>query len=203
MSDALSDAFYRAAVRAHGHGPQAVGWSTACAQRSRFRIIDEALDLHGARLLDVGCGLGAMYEYLREHGRAVEYVGIDPVPEMIARARERLPDAEFHELSLEQAREDARIEFGSFDFVVASGIFSRRGRCSPARVAFAARLMFEACREAAMFNSLSARIARNRGRGFRVDPAEVCALLLDITPHLAMRHDPGIGDVAFTLRRAG
>jgi SAM-dependent methyltransferase len=48
----------------------------------------------GARtLLDVACGTGAHLEYLSDY----EVEGIDLDPEMLAVARERLPDVTFHE----------------------------------------------------------------------------------------------------------
>jgi SAM-dependent methyltransferase len=43
----------------------------------------------GGRMLDVGCGAGALALALAPHAR--EVVGVDPVPELLARARERAP----------------------------------------------------------------------------------------------------------------
>jgi SAM-dependent methyltransferase len=47
------------------------------------------------RALDVGCGTGRHTARLAQEGHDV--VGIDPSPEMLARARERLPDVDFRE----------------------------------------------------------------------------------------------------------
>lgn len=45
----------------------------------------------GERLLDVGCGTGALLKPLSERYPAALLVGVDPVPEMLTVARRRLP----------------------------------------------------------------------------------------------------------------
>jgi SAM-dependent methyltransferase len=56
----------------------------------------EALGPDGAgrRVLDLGCGAGPLGRRLRAHGFATW--GLDLSPALIALARERMPDAEFH-----------------------------------------------------------------------------------------------------------
>src|SRR5215218_11512873 len=43
------------------------------------------------RLLDVGCGTGSLLERLSKHHPAALLSGVDPVPEMLAIARRKLP----------------------------------------------------------------------------------------------------------------
>ena len=201
MCDESNGDFYRRALRRHGTGPKAVGWTSGRAQADRFRIIDEAVDLDGARILDVGCGLGALYDYLAARGRRIDYVGIDAVPGMVSRARAMCPEGEFRATSLEGLHAAAACAPHSFDYVVASGIFARRADCSMDTVLRTAEVMFGLCRRAVVFNSLSARSPRNARRGFAIDPADALPGLMEITPALAMSHHPRIGDVSFVLRR--
>jgi ubiquinone/menaquinone biosynthesis C-methylase UbiE len=57
-------------------------------------VIEEALaPLAGKRLLDIGCGAGALARSLSERGARV--AGIDPNPEAVAVARESVPDGAF------------------------------------------------------------------------------------------------------------
>jgi ubiquinone/menaquinone biosynthesis C-methylase UbiE len=50
------------------------------------------------RLLDVGCGTGALLQHLAQQHPATQLSGVDPVPEMLANARRRLPpDVELRE----------------------------------------------------------------------------------------------------------
>jgi len=74
----------------------------------------------GARLLDVGCGTGALLERLAHNFPQATLVGVDPVPEMRAVARERLPAST--ELG-EGWAEELPFEDDSFDMVVSCNVF--------------------------------------------------------------------------------
>jgi SAM-dependent methyltransferase len=68
----------------------------------------------GRRVLDAGCGAGRTCEWLVEQG--AEVVGIDASPEMLGRARERVPAASF---ALADLANPLAFEDGSFDIAVA------------------------------------------------------------------------------------
>jgi ubiquinone/menaquinone biosynthesis C-methylase UbiE len=72
------------------------------------------------RALDVGCGTGALLRRLSESHPAAQLSGVDPVPEMLAVARRRLPaDVELREGWAE------RLPFADeqFDVVVSCNMF--------------------------------------------------------------------------------
>ena len=64
-------------------------------------VVREILDglPHGVAL-DAACGTGRHTAYLAELGHKV--IGVDTSPEMLARAREKVPDGEFHEADLHE-----------------------------------------------------------------------------------------------------
>src|SRR3954447_5484559 len=71
--------------------------------------VDRLIQEHrpGARtLLDVACGTGAHLEHLKDY----ELEGLDLDPEMLAIARERLPDVAFHEGDLVEFDLDRRFD---------------------------------------------------------------------------------------------
>jgi SAM-dependent methyltransferase len=69
----------------------------------------------GRRVLDAGCGAGRTSEWLAEQG--AEVIGIDASPEMLRRARERVPAASF---AVADLAEPLAFEDGSFDVAVAA-----------------------------------------------------------------------------------
>src|SRR5690349_642730 len=87
-------ASYRETLAAHGSVAEGVKMSPA-GQRDRFAQLTRIGDLHGHSLVDVGCGVGDFYAYLREHVEPLDYLGVDLMPEMAQRAGERYPEARF------------------------------------------------------------------------------------------------------------
>jgi len=69
-------------------------YSSRDVQQSLFERAVDALPPRG-RILDVGCGLGHLYDFIDGHGHSIaSYRGIDVSPAMIAGARARLGERE-------------------------------------------------------------------------------------------------------------
>jgi ubiquinone/menaquinone biosynthesis C-methylase UbiE len=74
----------------------------------------------GSRVLEVGCGTGALLEQIAGACPDCRIAGVDPVPEMLAVARNRLPAA----VELREAwAEQLPFEDASFDLVVSCNMF--------------------------------------------------------------------------------
>lgn len=99
---------YGESLAEHGATSQAVGWRDEASQRLRFDKLFQLVadDEDEVSVADLGCGYGAMFDYLAERlgGRLVAYVGIDVNPGMVAAARARVADprASFAEGALPQ-----------------------------------------------------------------------------------------------------
>lgn len=77
-------------------------------------------EVKGKGCLDIGCGYGAMAEYLREQ-EVASYLGIDPSGKMIAAAKERVVHQDFR-FDLGQVEELA-IEAERYDVVISRLVF--------------------------------------------------------------------------------
>jgi demethylmenaquinone methyltransferase/2-methoxy-6-polyprenyl-1,4-benzoquinol methylase len=95
------------------------GW-----RRGHRALAERAVPAAGARVLELGCGTGALTEQLL--ARDARVVAIDQNPEMLDRARERLGQVEDDRLELVEctAAEIDRFGEASFDAVAASLVLS-------------------------------------------------------------------------------
>lgn len=114
--------YYGARIAEHGPTPRGVDWNSQQSQDLRhlqfLRLLDAKPD---ASVIDLGCGYGDFFRYLRTGGRRGDYIGYDVVPSMIDAAMKLHGEAQDRRWSVgTQPKEQA-------DFAVASGIFNVKG----------------------------------------------------------------------------
>jgi SAM-dependent methyltransferase len=121
---ALVVEYYEAKLAAFGPTPRGVDWKDEASQTKRFEQLARALSLTerdtAFRIIDFGCGYGALRSFLDARGLRATYIGYDRSSQMIAAARRihaGLPDTTFTSdwASIDPA-----------DYVVASGVFNVR-----------------------------------------------------------------------------
>jgi len=121
MQKKLLEKHYSPRVNSEDKGYQILDWESEDAHLGRFRALTDQLDLSGMSILDVGCGLGDLYGFIREKKINVTYTGIDILDDMVNEAGRRYPEASF--LSGDMFSQDLFSE-GEYDVVYSSGIFN-------------------------------------------------------------------------------
>jgi SAM-dependent methyltransferase len=161
-------------------------WSDAVSQQARFHVLVEDVDLVGKTLLDVGCGLGDLWAFLKDRGIGVDYTGVDILEKMVALARSRHPEARFQ--CADVFSEDP---FGArrFDVVFCSGTFNLDLGNSREFLAEALARLFGLARQFLVFNLLHARTKDKFEHCVYYDPAEVLPMLRKFPCHVRLVED--------------
>jgi len=139
-------------------------------------------------LLDWGCGLGDLLEYLRFQGFTGTYIGADINKEFIAEARKKYADdprASF--FVSDSLRDAARLEY---DYCLLSGVFNIAAEDTGAELKNTVQTLFKGARRGVAFNALSTHAKEKKPDLAYFDPfalGEWCAR--EITPYVALRHD--------------
>lgn len=205
--DAHTDAqrrFYAQTLSEGADEAQQVGWESPTLQRLRFEALLEALapaDLlrPGVRLLDVGCGLGALYAYLQATGRTeIDYTGLDLCPEMVEGARKKYPGVHFvcgDILDFESPRKP-------FDIVFCCGGLSIQGQNTKGTEVWKrVRQMLKLARGCVAFNLQ----AKQPGEGdtdrrfWLADPAQTWRQISKLCRRFALRSDSMPGELVAHL----
>lgn len=177
--------FYTELVQKHGIFPRSLDWGSEVSQELRFDVLAKIGNLNGKSLLDVGCGLGDLLNYLQTHDTKADYTGYDITPIMIELAQKRFPHANFQVSDLLDET-DAQPQF---DYVFASGIFYLRQVEGIGYLGAMVRKMFSLCRKGIAFNTLSILALNRNPDEFYADPSQVLTMCLEITPSVILRHD--------------
>ncbi|WP_295157024.1 class I SAM-dependent methyltransferase [uncultured Brachyspira sp.] len=98
-------------------------WESEEAQTSRFKTLLDNFDIRKSILLDVGCGLGHLAEYIDKHNIDTYYIGIDIMPEMIERAKKKTFKNINPQFMTMDFFKNSDIE-DDFDYIYSSGIFN-------------------------------------------------------------------------------
>lgn len=103
-----------------GVNPRGAGWNGEPAQTTRFEQLARIIGRDGGfSVNDLGCGYGALYDYLRSRFGDFSYTGYDVSDAMIAAAEKQHSDDA-------TARFVVSSELEPADYGIASGIFSLR-----------------------------------------------------------------------------
>jgi SAM-dependent methyltransferase len=114
--------YYTSKLAAYGPTPQGVDWNGAASHELRHRQFLRLLDgVPDASLLDLGCGFGDFFRFLRAEGHRGQYIGYDIAPNMIAEAL-RLHGQGADRQWLVGAKPEEAV-----DFAIASGILNVKG----------------------------------------------------------------------------
>ena len=113
--------YYSEKLALYGQDPRGVDWNGKESQWLRFQQLTKIIDSpESYSINDLGCGYGALFEFLSQSGEHFEYCGIDISADMIAAAAERFG-------GLGNARFVVAGEPpGIADYGIASGIFNVR-----------------------------------------------------------------------------
>lgn len=198
---------YEDALAHFGPSVQGVDWPNAEDLQTRFNVMLSGVPHTDGpvRLLDVGCGVGLLFDHLVDHivPGSWTYAGLDISPAMIEQARRRHPQARFMVRDL-----IANPDLGeTFDFAILNGVFTvKRELPQAAMENFVQALLssvWPLCRLGLAFNVMSTHLAQTREDLFHwpMDSAVGFASRA-LSPEVRVRADYGLFEYTTFVYRA-
>ena len=184
---------YQSLLAEHGPCSKAVQWADDKTQRKRFEVLSEISESMES-VLDVGCGLGHYYTFLRNTGRECVYEGVDIVPEFIDIANQMMSgDISGNAVLIDT---DGDLPKGH-DFGILSGAFNNAMDDNWGFMTSMLRKMYGAANKGIAFNALTSHVDYVDDGLFYVDPTRVIDFCkIELGGHPILRHD-------YTLRPNG
>lgn len=184
---------YRDRIDEKGTTPEGLFWDSEESMQTRFGVAADTVDFERATVLDVGCGFGDLYGYLRQNGHTPEtYHGIDVSEVVLAEARDRYGDAPA--VSFER-RNILRDPYESEQFDVAAVFGAMWNKLeSIDNEAYIRRFMRTcfACADTVVVNALSSYRQGDWSYEefvYYYDPRTVFGYAQELTRNVRLRHD--------------
>ena len=195
--------YYSAKLAEHGQTPQGVDWNGEGAQALRFEQLIRVLPAAGEYSInDIGCGYGALVDFLKARGQAFTYAGNDISADMVLAAGERYSTELNVRFSLGNAPEKMA------EYSVASGIFNVRHAHSDAEwlsyIHATLDMLDQSSERGFAFNCLTSYSDAERMRDY-LYYADPCALFdhckRRYSRQVALLHDYGLYEFTVLVRK--
>jgi SAM-dependent methyltransferase len=195
--------YYSAKLAEHGATPRGVDWNGEESQMLRFKQLTKVIrQPKGFLLNDLGCGYGALYDYLQTKYQDFTYTGCDVSSDMILAACGR--GASYHNAKFIVAAAPPEIA----DYGIASGIFNVRLGQSDAKwydyLKATLDVLDRTSQHGFAFNCLTSysNTEKMRSHLYYADP---CALFnlckRRYSRHVALLHDYGLYEFTIIVRK--
>jgi cyclopropane fatty-acyl-phospholipid synthase-like methyltransferase len=172
MSHDILVKHYQSLLAEHGDSSRSLQHFDRASQFRRFELLTSHIAGSDFTLLDVGCGLGHMLDYLNESGHLPSaYLGIDIVPEFIELAKKRHDSFANANFRKQDIQTDSMTT--TFDHVAICGIFNNVLPDNWEFIFETLRKSFEVARLSLSFNLLSTYVDYQDPTLFYADPLRV------------------------------
>ena len=188
---------YESCLDMHGDSHLGVDWPRAQDVETRLRVM---LDLlrddrsEKVTLLDLGCGLSHLAEYLqKKEFKNIEYSGLDLSEKFVKISKGKFPSHTYYCLDI-LTDSDGLPEF---DYIVMNGIFTQKRSLSFEEMFSFLRQMvkvaFSKCRKGLAFNVMSGNVDWERGEAFHLPFDRLADFLTsEVCRDFVFRHDYGL-----------
>jgi len=164
-----------------------VGWGNANSQKMRFSVLTEIGDLGNDTILDVGCGLGAYFDYIHNTYPNLSYTGVDINPNMIQEAQQRHSDIKF--IHTDITSDTHALKGRKFDYVFLSGALNLSANKHRDTIENIMKEMFALANKGVAINFLSIFSDYLSPGEYYCNPEEILRLAFSITQKVTLRHD--------------
>jgi len=202
---------YENCFKLYGDCSKGVDWPNEADAVKRYQVMLELIDfdrIHTIRnrisVLDFGCGLGHLYDYMKKNNFEFDYTGVDISEVFIKKCRKKYSDQHF--LCTDILKDDSEMD-KKYDYVFANGVFTEKREltfddmfCYVKQVLYK---LYSKCNYGLAFNVMSKDVDWEREDLFHLPLSDLSRFLTgDITRDYIIRNDYGLYEyTAYVYKR--
>jgi len=176
--------FFDNLVDKYGFDVRALAYGSKQSQLKKFQALFDIGIKNGDSILDVGCGFGDLYYFIKNKGIDIKYWGIDISSKVVMLANQKFPDLKIIVGDILEARGE-----NLYDYVLCTGFNCVKTGCNWANVKMAIKRMFELSRKGMALSSVSIYRTEKNPNTYYTSPEKLFRYCMGITNKVTMRHD--------------
>ena len=184
--DEIIKDFFNKLVEKHGYSPKSLAYSGEKSQKIKFNIVTEVGIEDNCSVLDVGCGFGDYFNYLKQQGiKNVKYCGIDISNKIVDFAKEKNSLANVIQGNVLDLSDDEK-----YDYVISLGFNCVKTGSNWETLTQVLDKMWKLSKKGIAYNAVSTFAEDSPRKIYFVSPAKVIDYIMNnLTYKVVFRHD--------------
>ena len=184
--DEIVKEFFNKLVEKHGYSPKSLAYSGEKSQKIKFNIVTEVGIEDNCSVLDVGCGFGDYFNYLKQRGiKNVKYCGIDISNKIVDFAKEKNSSVNVIQGNVLDLSDDEK-----YDYVISLGFNCVKTGSNWETLTQVLDKMWKLSKKGIAYNAVSTFSEDSPRKIYFVSPAKVIDYIMNnLTYKVVFRHD--------------
>ena len=184
--DEIVKDFFNKLVEKHGYSPKSRAYSGEKSQKIKFNIVTEVGIEDNCSVLDVGCGFGDYFNYLKQRGiKNVKYCGIDISNKIVDFAKEKNSLVNVIQGNVLDLSDDEK-----YDYVISLGFNCVKTGTNWETLTQVLDKMWKLSKKGIAYNAVSTFSEDSPRKIYFVSPAKVIDYIMNnLTYKVVFRHD--------------
>ena len=184
--DEIVKDFFNKLVEKHGYSPKSLAYSGEKSQKIKFNIVTEVGIEDNCSVLDVGCGFGDYFNYLKQQGiKNVKYCGIDISNKIVDLAKEKNSLVNVIQGNVLDLSDDEK-----YDYVISLGFNCVKTGTNWETLTQVLDKMWKLSKKGIAYNAVSTFSETSPRKIYFVSPAKVIDYIMtNLTYKVVFRHD--------------
>ena len=186
VKDEIVKDFFNKLVEKYGYSPKSLDYSGEKSQKIKFNIVTEVGIEDNCSVLDVGCGFGDYFNYLKQRGiKNVKYCGIDISNKIVDLAKEKNSLVNVIQGNVLDLSDDEK-----YDYVISLGFNCVKTGSNWETLTQVLDKMWKLSKKGIAYNAVSTFSEDSPRKIYFVSPAKVIDYIMNnLTYKVVFRHD--------------